>query len=293
MEWLDLPSLNSLRAFALVAETGSLKRAAEKANVTHAAISQQVKALEKRLQVTLVTRAGRGIELTDEGLIFARELRQGFETIRHGVDHLTQAAMNRPVQITMSPAFAVEWLMPRMPEFQNRNPDITLMLNPTAEVVKLSPGGIDVAIRYGDRRQPRPDITPLLVTDMVVVGAPQLIGGRSVGTPAALVNLPWLQELGTNEAAEWFTYHGISPDRPLTVHHMPGNLIMNAVRRGDGVTYTARAFFEKELESGNLIELFSEPEFGIYYLETNEGPKRRVVRTFLTWLLSKSEKVTA
>lgn len=293
MEWLDLPSLNSLRALALVAETGSFKRAAEKINVTHAAISQQVKALEKCLEVTLVKRSGRGIELTDEGLILARELRQGFETISHGVDHLTQAAINRPVQVTMSPAFAVEWLMPRMPEFQNENPDITLMLNPTAEVVEPSPGGIDVAIRYGDRRRPRPDITPVLVTDMVVVGAPQLIGGRNVSNPAALVDLPWLQELGTHEAAEWFTYHGISPERPLTVHHMPGNLIMNAVRRGDGVTYTARAFFEKDLEAGTLIELFSEPGFGIYYLETHEGPKRRAVRTFLTWLLSKSQTVTS
>jgi LysR family glycine cleavage system transcriptional activator len=293
MDWLKLPPLNSLRAFALVAETGSFTRAAERLNVTHAAVSQQVKALERRLEIILVARTGRGIVLTDEGLLLAQDLRLGFETIGQGVERLTQAADDRPVQITMSPAFAFEWFMPRIVEFQHENPGITLMLNPTAEVVELKPGGIDIAIRYGDRRRPRADITSVLVTDMIVVGAPDLIVGRDLSDPAFLVELPWLQELGTNEAAEWLTYHGVVLDGPLTVHHMPGNLIMEAVRRGDGVTYTARAFFQKDLESGALVELFSEPAFGTYYIETHDGPQRRTVRVFLKWLESKSETVTA
>ena len=61
MSWSDLPSLNSLRAFATVAETGSFTQAGTTLNVSHAAVSQQVKALEARLGMTLVTREGRGI----------------------------------------------------------------------------------------------------------------------------------------------------------------------------------------------------------------------------------------
>jgi LysR family glycine cleavage system transcriptional activator len=111
--------------------------------------------------------------------------------------------------------------------------------------------------------------------------------------PASLTDLPWLQELGTNEAAEWFTYHGVVPDRPLTVNHMPGNLIMDAVRRGDGITYTARAFFRDDLEVGKVVELFSEPLFGVYFVETLPRPMRPAVRTFLDWLMSKAETVSA
>ena len=67
MEWTGLPSLNSLRAFSAVAETGSYSQAARQLNVTQAAVSQQVKSLEARLGVSLVVRVGRGITLTSEG----------------------------------------------------------------------------------------------------------------------------------------------------------------------------------------------------------------------------------
>jgi LysR family glycine cleavage system transcriptional activator len=293
MDWLRLPPLNSLRAFSVVAETGSYTLAADRLNVTHAAVSQQVKALENRLGVALVTRNGRGIQLTNEGALLARDLDIGFATIGRGIERLSEGAENRPVQVTMSPAFAVEWLMPRIMEFQYDNPDITLMLNPTSEVVDLKPGGIDVAIRYRDRRRPPPNVKPVLISDMIVIGTPSLVGGQDLQDPASLTDLPWLQELGTNEAAEWFTYHGVVPDRPLTVNHMPGNLIMDAVRRGDGITYTARAFFRDDLEVGKVVELFSEPFFGVYFVETLPRPMRPAVRTFLDWLMSKAETVSA
>ena len=293
MDWLKFPPLNSLRAFSAVAETASYTLAADRLNVTHAAVSQQVKALEKRLGVALVMRTGRGIQLTNEGALLARELEIGFATIGRGVERLSEDVANRPVQITMSPAFAVEWLMPRIAEFQIENPGITLMLNPTSEVVELKPGGIDVAIRYRDRRRPHRDVEPVLISDMIVIGTPSLVGGRNLSDPASLIDLPWLQELGTNEAAEWFTYHGVVPDRPLTVNHMPGNLIMGAVRRGDGITYTARAFFRDDLEAGKVVELLSEPLFGVYYIQTPQEHRRPAVNMFLDWLMSKAETVSA
>ena len=124
MDWLKLPPLNSLRAFAAVADAGSYRLAADRLNVTQAAVSQQVKALEQRLGVALVERLGRSIELTPQGKDLAGELAIGFDIIGRGVERLTEQAINRPVQITMSPAFAVEWLLPRMAEFQRNHPEI-------------------------------------------------------------------------------------------------------------------------------------------------------------------------
>ena len=97
MSWADLPSLSSLRAFAAVAATGSYTQAATALNVSHAAVSQQVKALEERLAVPLVVRDGRGIALTDEGKALARDLATGFAAIRRGVESLTGADAERPV----------------------------------------------------------------------------------------------------------------------------------------------------------------------------------------------------
>lgn len=293
MDWKSLPPLNSLRAFSVVAETGSYTSAAERLNVTHAAVSQQVKALEQRLGVALVTRAGRGIELTDQGARLARDLASGFEIIGRGVDRLSEDAARRPVQITTSAAFAVEWLLPRMVEFQREHPEITVMLNPTSKVEELRPGGVDVAVRYHDRRRPRPDGNALLVTDMIVIGTPSLVADVARDDPVALTELPWLQELGTNEVMDWFTYHGVVPEQPLTVNHMPGNLIMTAVRRGDGITYTARAFFLDDLKAGRVVELFSEPLFGVYSIEARSEHLRAEARSFLKWLQSKAEVVSA
>ena len=158
-------------------------------------MSQQIKALEARLGVTLVARNGRKIALTKEGTALARELADGFATIRRGVDALTGADAIRPVQITTSPAFAVMWLMSRIVDFQQQHPGITLLLNPTSEMVELKPGGIDLAIRYREGRGPDRKVDPVLIADMVVVGTPELIGEREFTDPAMLAGMPWLQEL--------------------------------------------------------------------------------------------------
>lgn len=293
MDWSDLPPLNSLRAFCAVAETGSYAAAGARLNVTQAAVSQQVKSLEAHLDVSLAVREGRGIRLTPEGLALARDLGAGFAAMRRGVESLTVSTAARPVQVTMSPAFAVEWLMPRIMEFQYQHQEITLMLNPTAEVVDLKPGGIDVAIRYCDRRRLNKEVTPVLVSDMIVIGTPSLLGEHTFDDPASLVDMPWLQELGTNEAADWLAWHGVELQRPLMINHMPGNLIMEAVRRGDGISYTARAFFQDDLRSGKVVELFSDPACGIYYIETAPGVLRPAVKTFVNWLREEAETVTA
>ena len=116
MDWLKLPPLKSLRAFAVVAETGSFTSAAARLSVTHAAVSQQVKLLEARLGVQLATRFGRGVRLTTEGEALARDLALGFAAIDRGVERVAETAADRPVQITTSPAFvSKEGMLTRRP----------------------------------------------------------------------------------------------------------------------------------------------------------------------------------
>ena len=284
MQWSGLPPLNSLKAFSALAESGSYMRAGAILNVTHSAVSQQVRALEERLCVALVVPRGRGIKLTAEGLALARDLDSGFTALRRGVDKLMESSAIHPVQLSTSPAFAVEWLMPRIQDFQSKHPDIPLMLNPTSKVVELKPGGFELAIRYRDKRKLETPDMPILISDMVVIAAPSLIGAQQIDKPAMLTELPWLQELGTNEVADWLAYRGVNLEKPLIITQMPGTLIMQAVRRGDGITYTARAFFEEEIQSGQIKVLFSEPAFGTYYIATSPGPLRQSVKICMTWL---------
>jgi len=284
MNWNALPSLNALKAFSALAEAGTYSRAGSELNVTHAAVMHQVKALENRFGVQLVTRSGRGVALTEDGEMLARELEAGFARIQKGVEALANAEAHRPVQVTTSPVFAVKWLMPRIADFQARHPDVTLLLNPTGRILELKPGGLDLAIRYGRHDWNVEAVDVLVDLDLVVVGTPACLGKREIAAPADLVHLPWLQELGTNEATDWLTRHGVILGRPLMITHMPGNLIMDAVRRGDGITYTARQWFEEEIRSGELVELFPEEEVGFFYIHTRPGEQRSPVKLFIEWL---------
>lgn len=284
MNWSEFPTLNSLRAFSAVAETMSFSRAADTLNVTHAAVSQQVKALEGRIGLTLIERKGKFLTLTTEGRSLAHDLSIGFASIHEGVTALTRASTERAVQITMPPAFATSYLMPRIAGFQREHPEITLMLNPTVEIMELTPDGIDVAIRYCDGNIPGMVTTPLLKSDMVVVGARELMRGHTLGKLVALCDLPWLQELGSNDTFEWMERQKITPTQPMQITYMPGSLIMDAVRRGHGLTFTARSFVEKDIEAGLLVECFSETDVGAYYIVTRPDRLRPSVLTFVNWL---------
>ena len=292
MNWSKIPPLNALRAFHCLAETQSFTRAGAQLNVTHSAISQQIRGLEQWFGASLVTKAGGKVELTEAGQRLARDLASGFDHIRRGVAQVADEQEERPVQVTMSPAFAMKWLMPRLSDFQREHPEISLLFQPTSNIVELKPGGIDIAIRYCDADRLTADVMPVLVADMAAVASIRLIGNTDISDPAQLLNYPWLQELGTEEVAYWFGLQGLSGKAPTTVSHMPGNLIADAIKRGDAVSFTAVPFYEEELSTGEMQAFFPMKRFGIYYLDWDVDNARSAVRIVVKWLLTQGEKTS-
>src|SRR6056297_1332918 len=112
MDWQTLPPLTALRAFAALAETSSTTEAGVRLNVSHAAISQQVRQLEAHMGVVLVDRSGRQTRLTAQGRDLADALTLGFGAIARAVEALSGADAARPLQISTTPSFAAHWLMP-------------------------------------------------------------------------------------------------------------------------------------------------------------------------------------
>ncbi|WP_422376071.1 LysR family transcriptional regulator [Roseibium sp.] len=288
MDWRALPSLNALRAFAVVAETRSFSAAGRELNVTHAAVSQQIRGLETFLGFQLVVREGRGVALTPEGDRLFDGLSSGFDIIRDTVDELLQEDVARPLNITMTPSFAISWLMPRINDFRLKHPEIELMLNPTAQVVELRPGGVDLAIRFGNGDWPGFDSELFLTTNFAVVGASCLIGDRKIEKPEDLLQFPWLSEYGTNELAIWMERQGVVPKGKLNITHLPGYMVLEGVRRGEGISATAKTFIEADVAAGSMQVLFEEgvnPGTG-YHLVTRPGIKRPPLKAFLNWMRS-------
>lgn len=286
MDWLSLPPLSALRAFAALAETGSYTAAGARLGVSHAAVSQQVRGLEDRLGAQLMRKAGRGAALTPEGERLAAAILPAFLAMSRTVDELTGADAARPLQVTTTPAFAGRWLVPRLSEFRHLHPDIELMLQPTATLVELAPGGVDVGVRFGRGSWPGLEARPLVMTDLAVVASRRLVGERRISAPGELLAYPWLQELGTSEMSEWFARRGVVVPRKEDVIHLPGYLVVDALLAGDGVTVVARANVEHEIADGRLRVLFEDalPGQG-YYVVTRPGVLRPPLKIFVNWLL--------
>ena len=263
-----MPPLAALRAFAAFAERGTLVGAGGTLGVSHAAVSQQIRSLEDHLGLPLVDRTGRKLELTEAGAVLAQACSDA-----------------RAVHVSTTPTFAASWLMPRLPAFQADHPGIKLLIDPTPKLAELSPGGIDLAIRYGVGPWGRYDCQMLLESPIVVVAAPSLIAGRPVGTPTDLACLPWLEELGTTESTTWLHRHGVEQGAVGAYMQMPGNLVLDAARGGQGIAVTVRAFVAADIAEGRLVQLFEEPQAGAgYHLVTRAGVMRPGLRTFVRWL---------
>ncbi len=290
MEWHTLPSLTALRAFAALAETGSTAAAGARLNVSHAAVSQQVRQLEAHLGVALVDRSGRQSRLTAEGRVLADALNLGFGAIARAVEALTGADAERPLQISTTPSFAAYWLMPCLSEFRQAHPQIDLMIDPTPRLVEMEPGGIDIAVRYGTGHWPGLEAELLFRSPIVAVAAPHLVEDKRIDCPADLADLPWLQEFGTNEASDWLRRRGVVKERAAGLVQVPGNLLLDGLRNGQGVAVTVREWVRQDITSGRLRLLFEDQEEAGYHVVTRPGVLRPPAKAFVTWLRRQARK---
>lgn len=284
MDWLGLPPLAALRAFAAFAEKRNVVDAGTALNVSHAAISQQLRALEKYLGVALLDRSGKALTLTSDGEHLARALHLGFGAIAAAVGDLARTGRDQPVHVSLTSSFAASWLMPRLPGFRATHPEVNLILDPTFEVVELRPGGVDVAIRYGAGNWPGVECEMLIESPMVIVASPALLKGKTEWSPTELAQLPWLEEFGTTEATTWLAGRGVGPERGAGRTQLPGNLLLDGLRAGQGVTVTVRQFVEADIAAGRIVELFVESDARGYHIVTQKTALRPSVKTFVTWL---------
>lgn len=284
INWIGLPPFAALRAFAAYAESGSLTEAGTRLNVTHAAISQQIRGLEERLGIKLLERNGPRTALSLEGQRLALALEQGFETIASAIDELTGADAARPVQVSVTPTFASFWLMPRLADLRARHPEISLMIDASPGLRQMRSGELDVAIRHGLGDWDGIEAEFLLSSPIAVVAAPSLVGEGEISGPEELTRYHWLHETGVNEASKWLAQHGVTQGLAAGATALPGNMVVEAARLGQGVAILSLPFIADDVAAGRLRLLFKDEHDKGYYIITRPGVQRAAVRTFLRWL---------
>ena len=287
MQWKDMPPLAALRAFEAASRNLSFSGAARDLNVTHAAVAQQVRALEAHLGLSLIFRDGRGLALTVAGTDLASGLRDGFGTIEAALAALARDRISQPLRVTMTPNFATQWLMPRLGGFWAKHPDIPLSLHPDLRPLDLRRERMDLAIRSGQGDWPGLDAEQLLSKRYIVVGAPSLLAGRATLSLAEMAAMPWLISEDWPEQRTWIRSIGLPTETFKELRFPNGELSFPAARQGYGLMLETHALLGDDLKAGRLcaVHTVDAPAVG-YHLVTLPGPQRPDLRLFIRWLKS-------
>ncbi|MFI4989063.1 MAG: transcriptional regulator GcvA, partial [Alphaproteobacteria bacterium] len=172
-----LPPLNALKAFEAAARHVSFLKAARELHVTPGAVSQQVKALEEELGVTLFRRLPRGVVLTNAGQRFSRQIGELFAGIGEATRQLRRDEGAAVLTISAMASFEVSWLIPRLGSFNAANPDISVHVLPEMVPTDFADREIDLAIRYGRGQYPALTAELLLPRAIFPVCSPKLMSG--------------------------------------------------------------------------------------------------------------------
>lgn len=280
------PSLNALRAFEAVARTGKVTLAAEELSVTPSAVSRQVKALEAVLGVRLLSGPKHRWELTAAGRELAPQLTDAFGRIHAAVRGLRQEGEDLHVAVNAS--ISVKWLIPRLPGFQARHPDIRLHLTELAPhatshrdahaVVRIVP-----ASRLSD-----PNCAAFMRNALGAVMSPAC-AARAEGD---LLKAPRLAAATHPEA--WPVFAELAglelpnvAERPFAHVHF----VMDAALAGLGAAVLSWPLCVDEVRSGRLVAPAGfHRSASAFALLTQPGADSRALRRFRDWLVEEGAR---
>lgn len=283
--------LTALRSFEAAGRLQSFTLAAEELHISQAAISRQVRELERGLGQALFTRLHRGVQLTADGQRLLKVLTRCFDDI----DDALQASRAKPVPtaavISCEPSFATCWLMPNLADFQHRYPQIDVVLDSDPRLVEFRAGQAPLAIRYSATatQWPRSESRHLADVAVFPVAAPALLEqGIPIRQPQDLARHTLLHEDSRDMWQAWFERAGASvANAGRGPVYTDSGLVLQALLRGQGVALMDTLFIADELRSGRLVRLFDSPPMnhGAYWLvarrfDTLAAP----LATFAGWI---------
>lgn len=288
-----LPTPSTLVVFEAAARLASFTKAALELHVTQAAVSQQMRALEKQLGTTLFLRRHRGISLTPEGRLFFQSVALGLEHIAGAADQLRQPAPQNSITVAATLAVSSFWLLPRLPGFGEKHPDVEVHVMASDSELEQLDTSIDVGIRFGKGHWPGFHSVFLSRCEVFPVCSPDFLRAQRIECVEDLLDQTLLSQ--DDERLDWFDWRlwfarqGVTelPRRAaMRINNYP--LLIQATLAGQGVALGWRLLVDDLLDKGELVKplhssLFSDQGF---YLVTpaNEIPGENVA-TFCDWVL--------
>ncbi len=285
--------LNALRTFEAVASHMSFTRGAEALNVTPAAVSTQIRALEQRLNQPLFHRHGRQISLTEAGRKLLPGVQRGLAEMRQAIEVISQDRLEGVLNLSMMPSFLQKWLMPRLPEFYSANPQIDLRINVDNALVDFSQTNMSAAVRLGGGQWAGLKSVKLMDDWILPVCSRRLL--KKIGPIHSIEELqqhdllfapssvwdPWFREFGeSNRNSRWSLLNdSIS--------------ILMAAEQGEGIALTRWSLASREIEARRLvrpIDTVVKADWSHYFVAPPHYFDLPKVAALRDWLLDHSSR---
>ncbi|CAG9176792.1 LysR family transcriptional regulator [Cupriavidus pampae] len=285
------PSMTELQAFEASARHNSFTLAARELHVTQGAVSKQVRSLEAFLGVELFERVRQRLLLTSAGERYLERIRPSLNEIEAAsVELIARKGRGGILHIASMPTLGAKWLIPRLPQFFARFPEVTLEFVPHAQGYDFSEPDLDAAIRFGDGVWPGSLADYITGREVVPVCRPGMLADADTHAPAALLQYPLLHHTTVPEAwPDWLSELGVSTRQAWSGARFDQfSLLTQAAVSGLGIALIPRCLIEEELATGALV--IAHPaqvlaKKGYYLCYPEQKVHMPALQIFRTWLM--------
>ena len=290
----DMPPLQMLVVFESSARHLSFTAAARELGTTQPAVSQQVKALEAFLNTPLFRRVYRGVELTDEGHILLKTTQTSFNELRKVVSFIRNKHEKPRINVATDFAFAAYWLMPRLPEFRKRYPEVEIRLHSAQSSADIVFQDVDLAIVFSDGVHKGLISKKLFEEECFPVCSPKLLeeyGGFATLEDISRAPLLTLDSEPNEKWMVWeklFQQHNAHWPPSKTVMEFDNyTLLVQAAIAGQGVALGWGSLLDDMLDNRLLVAF---PQFkthssnGYYSVVSPSREDEGVVQCFKEWI---------
>lgn len=264
--------LNALRAFEASARHQSFSAAAAELNVTPAAVGQLVRSLEEWLGMPLFVRSTSGrarLVATEAALRALPEIRAGFDKLSLGLERLKEGKASGVLTVTVSPAFAAKWLLPRFERFQATCPDTDVRLETSLKLVDFVAQRVDIGVRYGTGTWRGVTAEKLMEEEIYPVCSPEFLRrNQFLHKPSDLERVTLIHDLSMDGHAGFPTWDrwlqevgvtGVATSRGMKINNSAA--VLQAAIEGRGVALARSVMAHDDLAAGRLVRLFPEIRF--------------------------------
>lgn len=291
-----LPPLNALRMFEVAARAGSYSAAAKELNLTHGAVSRQIAILEEWLGQPLFFRDGQSMAASPHARALAREITAAFDHIADAAERYGKSRHLKVIRVSASATVAMRWLIPQLPSFAERCPDVDVRVSTVMSTEAALRGSFDMAIRREVPSSGQYQTWPLFRESNTVIASPALILRSGVKTVEQLSNETWLtSETRPGDWEAWVKAAGcptLRANRTLRFDHF--FVTLQAVSDALGFGIGPFPTLEADCASGRLQTPFPELRSlgSTYYaLISHDADKPIHMRAFIDWLQSVSADI--